>query len=140
MKDATKSASFVMTTRSSRIESAAISISVVRFPCGRSNVWSASWPASRNRRRAAGGAGHLPGTSCAPSPLGSVSDRLNALDSAELRREGEDGQQVVALKVLVVGEDLVGRHARTQQFEEHLDWVAQAADDRLAVRDRWVNR
>jgi hypothetical protein len=40
--------SFVTTIRSSSVERRLTSPSVVRFPAGRSSVWRASWPASRN--------------------------------------------------------------------------------------------
>src|SRR4051794_41617505 len=49
--------------------------------------------------------------------------------------EGEGGEQVIPLQVLVVGQDLVGRHPGTEQLEEHLDGVAEATDTRLAMAD-----
>jgi len=47
--------------------------------------------------------------------------------------------QIIPFEVLVVGEDLVERHARAEQFEERLDGVAEAAHARLAVADGRVD-
>jgi hypothetical protein len=56
--------------------------------------------------------------------------------STELKRS----QDVVALQVRVVGEDLVDCHARGEQLQHALNRVAQPSDRRLPVADGWVGR
>jgi len=48
------------------------------------------------------------------------------------------GKDVVALKVRIVGEDLVDRHAGGEQLQHAIDRVAQPSDRRLPVADGWV--
>jgi hypothetical protein len=52
----------------------------------------------------------------------------------------ERREQVIALQILVVGENVIVRHAGTEQLEQHLNRIAQPADTRLPVAHRRVNR
>jgi len=62
-------------------------------------------------------------------------DRLAARGE---RRKLQSREQVIALQVGVVGEDLLHRHPRSQQLQQHLDGIPQSTDHRLAVADRRV--
>jgi hypothetical protein len=43
---------------------------------------------------------------------------------------------VTALQIGVVGEDLLNRHLRSEQLQQHLHGIPQSTDHRLAVADR----
>jgi hypothetical protein len=49
-------------------------------------------------------------------------------------------QQIVRLKILVVGQDLVERHPRAEQFKKHLDRVTESPNARLTETDGRVDR
>jgi hypothetical protein len=62
------------------------------------------------------------------SPLQGTSRGPGPNDSSATCGQGTEfkcREQVVALQVRVVCEDLIERHTRGQQFQQRLDWVAE---------------
>ncbi len=53
---------------------------------------------------------------------------------------GKDGKQISTFEVFVIGQNLSVRHARTQQFEKCLYWVAKATNAGLTVAHCGVDR
>src|SRR5579859_3179005 len=96
-----------------------------------------------------------PGTRCWPSSASTRHARWHSLLALRshaagvrprhsrrgfFRGEGKRGQQVFAFKVFVVREEFFDSHPGTEEFEEHFHGIAEAADGRLAVVDRGIDR
>jgi hypothetical protein len=65
---------------------------------------------------------------------------LNALGAGKQGRICQHGQQIVTLKVLVISEQFIVRHAGAKQLKQHFDWVSETANTRLTVANGRVNR
>ena len=66
--------------------------------------------------------------------------RLKTASPGQPCRVRQHSQQVVSLQILIVRQDLVVRHAGTQQFQQRLNGVSQSPHTRLAVAHGRVNR
>jgi hypothetical protein len=60
---------------------------------------------------------------------------LESFDLTEPGSEGQSGENVLPLEVVIVLEDLLVGHTGAQQFQDDFDRVPQVADSRLAVAD-----
>ena len=58
----------------------------------------------------------------------------------ESRCERQHGEEIFPLKILIVGDDLVNRHAGTEQLKQTLNGVAKPADAGLAMADCRIDR
>src|ERR1700681_3896294 len=62
-----------------------------------------------------------------------------SFDLPEPRSERQDSKNVLALKVVIVRQDLLGGHSGAEQFKYDLDGVPQVTDARFAMADVWVD-
>lgn len=72
-------------------------------------------------------------------PGSSPTYRHRTLDLTQPRRIGEHGEQIVAIQVLVIGQDLIYRHAGAHELQQRLHGIAKTPNDRLPVTDPRVD-
>jgi len=62
------------------------------------------------------------------------------MDTGEPGGKGQTGADILAFEVRIISENLLWCHVSGQEFQDHAYGIAQPADARLAVANRWINR
>jgi len=55
-------------------------------------------------------------------------------------RKGQEGEQILTPQILVVGQNLGGRHARAEQLKQRLDGIPEPTDAWLPMAHDRINR